>query len=447
MLEDKDFIKSCDVPGPTKEAIRAIILYKSEVTSTDKVVDCGCGTGGITCEFAQRAGEVISIDTNPEAIEITSRNLKKFGLADNVTLINDDGANALRDIDNIDIAIVGGSGRQLENILDIVHEKLNPKGRIIVTAILVDTKVEAINKLKDLGYNPKIMEVNVSNGRVLDRGILMISENPIAIMTAKKRWKNFGDYKMSKRLSWKVKFSIVMILLIIIIYGSNYLVLGDGEHIISYVWTHLGFIPVDILLVAFLLDEIIEKKEKEAMLEKLDMLMSTFFSEVGNELISQLSTVNKYKTNTENLKSIKDWDEKDFDNKLAELKSSTVDFSAQVAPEDREEFLENLRTLLVSKREFIINLINNPNLLEKDEFTGLINAILHLDEELEHRKDLALVNDADFGHLNGDMQRVYDKLIHEWVYYLKYLYKHYPYMIALIIRTNPFDENAEVYVK
>ena len=252
---------------------------------------------------------------------------------------------------------------------------------------------------------------------------------------------------MSKRLSWKVKFSIVMILLIIIIYGSNYLVLGDGEHIISYVWTHLGFIPVDILLVAFLLDEIIEKKEKEAMLEKLDMLMSTFFSEVGNELISQLSTVNKYNTNTENLKSIKDWDEKDFDNKLAELKSSTVDFSAQVAPEDREEFLENLRTLLVSKREFIINMINNPNLLEKDEFTGLINAILHLDEELEHRKDLALVNDADFGHLNGDMQRVYDKLIHEWVYYLKYLYKYYPYMIALIIRTNPFDESAEVYVK
>ena len=187
MLEDKDFFKSCDVPGPTKEAIRAIILYKSGVTSDDKVVDCGCGTGGITCEFAKRAGEVIAIDTNPEAIEMTSKNLDKFGLGDNVTLINDNGANALKDIDNIDIAIVGGSGRELENILDIVHEKLNSKGRIIITAILVDTKVEAINKLKDLGYNPKIMEVNVSNGRVLDRAIMMISENPIAIITAKKR--------------------------------------------------------------------------------------------------------------------------------------------------------------------------------------------------------------------------------------------------------------------
>ena len=251
---------------------------------------------------------------------------------------------------------------------------------------------------------------------------------------------------MSKRMSWKVKFSILMVALIIIIYGTNYLVLGDAEHIISYVWTHLGFIPVDILLVAFLLDEIIEKKEKEAMLEKLDMLMSTFFSELGNELISQLSAANKYKADTENLKSIKNWDQQDFDNKLAELKDKSIDFTADIPLEKREEFLDNLRSLLVDKREFIINLMTNPNLLEKEEFTGLITAILHLDEELEHRKDLSLVTDADFAHLNGDMQRVYNMLVHEWVYYLKYLHKHYPYMIALIVRTNPFDKDANVYV-
>lgn len=252
---------------------------------------------------------------------------------------------------------------------------------------------------------------------------------------------------MSKRLSWKAKFSILMVILIIIIYGSNYLVLGDAEHIISYIWTHLGFIPVDILIVAFLLDEIIERKEKEALLEKLDMLMNTFFSELGNDLIGQLIAVNKYDADTKSLKSIKNWDEKDFDAKLDELKNASLDFQANIAPEEREEFLENLRTLLVGKREFIINLINNPNLLEKEEFTGLINAILHLDEELEHRTDFALVNDADFGHLNGDMQRVYNKLVYEWVYYLRYLYKHHPYMIALIIRTNPFDEDTDVYVK
>ena len=62
------------------------------------------------------------------------------------------------------------------------------------------------------------------------------------------------------------------------------------------------------------------------MLEKLDMLMSTFFSEVGNDLISQLSSVNKYKANTENLKSIKEWNQKDYENKLAELKDTSIDF-------------------------------------------------------------------------------------------------------------------------
>lgn len=41
------------------------------------------------------------------------------------------------------------------------------------------------------------------------------------------------------------------------------------------------------------------------MLEKLDMLMSTFFSEVGNELINQLSHANKYKASTENLKVLR----------------------------------------------------------------------------------------------------------------------------------------------
>ena len=192
MLEDMDFIKSCDVPGPTKEAIRAIILYKSDVKDTDKVVDVGCGTGGITCEFAQRANEVISIDINPEAIEMTQKNLNKFGLGDNVTLINGDGAEALENVDEIDIAIVGGSGEKLESILELIDKKLNSKGRIIITAILVDTKVEAVNKLKELNYNPSIMEVNISKGRVLDRGIMMMSENPIAIISAKKRWK-LGD--------------------------------------------------------------------------------------------------------------------------------------------------------------------------------------------------------------------------------------------------------------
>ncbi|MDL2270718.1 precorrin-6Y C5,15-methyltransferase (decarboxylating) subunit CbiT [Methanobrevibacter sp. OttesenSCG-928-I08] len=187
MINDDDFIKSCDVPGPTKENIRAILLYKSMVQKEDIVVDIGCGTGGISVEFAKRAKKVIAIDKNPEAISITRQNLKKFNVSEKVQLIEDDGLSTIKNIDNIDIAIVGGSGNDLEEILEVIHNKLNPNGRIFITAILLDTKVQGINKLKSLGYNPKLVEINISNGRILDRGVMMISENPIAIISAKKR--------------------------------------------------------------------------------------------------------------------------------------------------------------------------------------------------------------------------------------------------------------------
>ena len=188
MFKDDDFISTCDVPGPTKEEIRALLLYKADVKSNDVVVDIGCGTGGITVEFLKCGCKVYSIDKNPEAIDLTKNNIDKL-IEDKYksVILKTDGVTALKCIDNFDIAVIGGSGNDLEKILDEVDLKLNPKGRILITAILVDTKVEAINKLKDLGYNPKLVEINVSKGRILDRGIMMMANNPIAIISASKR--------------------------------------------------------------------------------------------------------------------------------------------------------------------------------------------------------------------------------------------------------------------
>ncbi|WP_295618290.1 hypothetical protein [uncultured Methanobrevibacter sp.] len=247
--------------------------------------------------------------------------------------------------------------------------------------------------------------------------------------------------------SWKIRFAIIMFALAIIIFLARYLIFGDGKEIIAYLWKHIGFIPIDILIVGFLLEGIMGKKEHEAVLEKIDMLMGTFFSEIGNDLIAELSKVNANKINTENLKDIRNWDEKDYDNKMKELKSVGVDFKADIPKEEREEFLNRIYSILVERREFLVNLINNPNLLEKDEFSSLLLALLHLDEELSRRGEFSDIRDVDFNHLNGDMKRVYSKLVYEWVCYLKYLYKYYPYMISLAIRTNPFDTEADVHVK
>ena len=185
MIKDEDFIRSKEVPGPTKEEIRCLVLCKSQVSSNDFVVDIGCGTGGITTEMAKRAEKVVAIDKNTKAIELTKENIKKHKVYEKVELVKNDGISALKSIENIDIAIVGGSGNDLDKILELAISKLNPNGRIIITAILINTKLDAIELLKQNNINPEIIEVNVSRGYILKRGVMMKAENPIAIIYGK----------------------------------------------------------------------------------------------------------------------------------------------------------------------------------------------------------------------------------------------------------------------
>jgi cobalt-precorrin-6B (C15)-methyltransferase len=182
MIRDSDFITSTHVPGPTKEEIRCLVMCKSKVQENDIVVDVGCGTGGLTLEFAKRAKKVYSIDKNPESIEITHKNLIKHNLQNNVELFEADAMEALEKLENFDIIMVGGSSGDLSPILEKAAQKLKSNGRIVVSAILLETKVNAVEKLKKLGFNVEIIEVNVSKGRILDKGTMMIAQNPIALI-------------------------------------------------------------------------------------------------------------------------------------------------------------------------------------------------------------------------------------------------------------------------
>lgn len=246
--------------------------------------------------------------------------------------------------------------------------------------------------------------------------------------------------------NWKTRFSIVMIIIAFIFFVSRAIYVGDSEEVISYLWKQIGFIPINILLVAFLIDGIISRKEHEAILEKIDMIMGTFFTKLGNDLVSLISGVNNNLVEMDKLKEIKNWDDKEYENKLKELKTHPIEFNTNLSGDKRACFLGNVYNILSENRDFIVNLINNPNLLEKDEFSGLLLAIMHLDEELSRREDLTNIPDSDFSHLCGDIDRVYNHLIYEWIYYLRYLNRFYPYMISLAIRTNPFDCDACVQI-
>lgn len=184
MIPDKDFIKDDKVPGPTREEIRCLVLCKAGPREDEVVVDVGCGTGGFTLEFAKRVHRVYAIDKDPRAIRVTRENLIRHGLEENVELINDDAEEALKKLEDIDIIVIGGSGGRLSKIIEVGAKKLRSHGRIIVTSILLETRLEAVQTFKKLGFKPGIIEVNIARGHLIERGTMMLANNPISIIWA-----------------------------------------------------------------------------------------------------------------------------------------------------------------------------------------------------------------------------------------------------------------------
>jgi hypothetical protein len=94
----------------------------------------------------------------------------------------------------------------------------------------------------------------------------------------------------------------------------------------------------------------------------------------------------------------------------------------------------------------MLGLLENPNLLEHDDFTELLWSVFHLIEELEYRTDLTKLPESDLDHLSVDIKRAYIHLLRQWLAYIQHLKNDYPYLFSLAARTNPLDPDARVEV-
>jgi hypothetical protein len=109
--------------------------------------------------------------------------------------------------------------------------------------------------------------------------------------------------------------------------------------------------------------------------------------------------------------------------------------------------LSVMREFLLGNEDFLLRIVENPMVFEHESFTDLILAVTHLAEELKAREDLTRLPLSDLAHLKGDMERVYSRLVPEWLKYMEYLQRTYPYLFSLAMRTNPFDEHAKIVVE
>jgi len=247
---------------------------------------------------------------------------------------------------------------------------------------------------------------------------------------------------MKRLFNWQILLGISLIALSAVIYFIHYYIFRDAHHIFLYLIGDIAFVFIEVLMVTLVLHKLLNLREKKEMLNKLNMVIGAFFSEVGGELLRLfLGSDTKHDEIACKLLLKNETFEKDFLKICNSVKhhNSTID--------TKRENLENIKNYLKEKRQFLLNLLENPNLLEHESFTNLLWAVFHLTEELVRRENLNKLPETDYQHLAGDIKRAYHLLIIEWLYYTKHLKVNYPYLFSLAVRTNPFDINASIEVK
>lgn len=204
----------------------------------------------------------------------------------------------------------------------------------------------------------------------------------------------------------------------------------------------LMFMPIEILLVTFILDKILRDREKKERLQHQNIVINSFFSEIGTDTIRLL---NKDIVNFKELSILlcmnQDWNNVKFDNTLKVLNSFSYQFNIT------HDSLNVIKSALSKNKAYILSFFSNPNLLEIDSFTNMLWALYHLIDELEHRTNIFELPDSDIEHLKNDIIRIYGMLICLWVIYMKNLKVKYPYLWSLALRINPFSENNDAIIK
>ncbi len=242
--------------------------------------------------------------------------------------------------------------------------------------------------------------------------------------------------------NWQMSFALALISLSVIFYLIHYAIFRDAHHIFIYLIGDIAFLFLDVLIVMLILHRLLVYREKQSMLKKLNMVIGSFFSEVGTTLLKDSSQFDPGLVRIgRQLVITKDWSDRDF----ALARKSVRGYESGI--DSRSGDLGEMKKLLADKKQFLLNLLGNPNLLEHESFTNLLWAVFHLTDELTHRADLKSLPDADYRHLSGDIQRAYQQLILQWLDYMQHLQKDYPYLFSLAIRTNPFDASASVEIK
>jgi len=235
-----------------------------------------------------------------------------------------------------------------------------------------------------------------------------------------------------------VLLGFMLFLFSTVLYFLNYLLYGDAHHLLQLFTEELAFMPVYVFITAVFAERMLSRSEKAEMSRRTNALVGTFYNEIGYDMLIMLI---KFDSNFEKLRSRISIDN-DWDSSKAKAIHKLVETHRYGAPEGKED-IRKIGELLSSRKDFMLIMMSNASLLEKDEFSELLLSVNHIHEALKTIDDISRISDELVDHFHDDIEKAYRCLLGVLVSYLYFIKKEDPYLYMLAVKKNPFRVAAE----
>lgn len=182
-LPDGSYI--CENRMITHSEVRAVVLSKLKIGS-GVMWDIGAGSGSVGIEAASLCSDikVKSVESDGGRFNQLRKNIEEFAVS-NVEAIEGDALKVITSLTPRPRCIfIGGGGKDVRKIAEKAFAKLLPGGRLVVTAVLLETKAELTKCLKKNFM--EVVSISVSRSSKLGSSRLMKSENSVDIFVYEK---------------------------------------------------------------------------------------------------------------------------------------------------------------------------------------------------------------------------------------------------------------------
>lgn len=240
----------------------------------------------------------------------------------------------------------------------------------------------------------------------------------------------FGDKSIKNNL---LKI-IILVILTIVFYLIYYIIFGEIHYIITSIAMSIASIPLNMLFTGIIVNCIVDIKDKRKKDKEVDILTGLFFNEIGIEMLDIFTNRDECIEDIRKKALIKkDW----AIDKYEELYKIFKNYDSCINVDMND--LRQLKIILDKKSSFILDLLFNPVLDDKEDFTELIVEVLHLRDEINHRFIGNKLEDYEKIYIESDINKLYKLLCQRWVNYMIYLKKYYPQVFIKSLVNSPFD--------